>query len=73
MWILEKIGKCPVEFVALPSIIHTDEPVKEELPEFERRLAEAVGEKLRQYGTARFIESGSFILDWDQQKDLRGL
>ncbi len=45
-WILEKIGKCPVEFVALPSIIHTDEPVKEELPEFERRLAEAVERSL---------------------------
>lgn len=45
-WLEENIGTCPVKFVPLPSIVNADEPVEQELPEFERRLAEAVGGSL---------------------------
>jgi len=45
-WLEENIGTCPVKFVPLPAIVNADEPVEQELPEFERRLAEAIGESL---------------------------
>lgn len=45
-WLESNIGACPVEFVKLPAIRNADEPVEEELPGFERRLAEAIGRVL---------------------------
>lgn len=45
-WLEENMGTCPVKFVPLPAIVNADEPVEQELPEFERRLAEAIGGSL---------------------------
>lgn len=45
-WLDSRVGRCPVEFVKLPAIRNADEPVEEELPDFERRLAAAVGRGL---------------------------
>lgn len=41
-WISESVPGADVSYVALPEMRNTDEPVKEALPEFEIRLAEAL-------------------------------
>ena len=52
-WLEENIGTCPVEFVSLPAIVNADEPVEQELPGFEQRLAEAIGRSLDMTGMAQ--------------------
>lgn len=47
-WFDENIPGHRVEFVPLPKLNNTDEPVAEELPLFERRLSEAIQKKLSQ-------------------------
>ncbi len=47
-WFRENIPGCRISFVKLPTMVNTDEPVKEELPEFEERLALAIRAKLMQ-------------------------
>lgn len=49
-WLDSNIGNCPVDFVKLPAILNADEPVEEELPAFEKRLAEAIGRRLAMAG-----------------------
>lgn len=49
-WYDEKIPGHDIAFVPLPKMKNTDEPLAEELPEFERRLAEALQRKLEQTG-----------------------
>ena len=50
-WLEENIGTCAVRFVPLPAIVNADEPVEQELPQFERRLAEAIAESLEADGS----------------------
>lgn len=47
-WIAENVQGEEVEFIKLPSMKNTDEPVEEELPQFETRLAEGIYKKLEQ-------------------------
>ena len=47
-WFSEHVPGEAIAFVTLPAMENTDEPVAEELPEYERRLAEALREKLEQ-------------------------
>ena len=35
-----------IRYVKLPTLVNMDEPVKEELPEFEARLAKAIAESI---------------------------
>ena len=57
-WMEENIGTCAVRFVSLPAIVNADEPVEQELPQFERNLAEAIAESLEADGS-RQEEDGS--------------
>ncbi len=41
-WLGEQVPDAPVRFVELPKMKNTDEPLAEELPAFEKRLAEAL-------------------------------
>ena len=50
-WLEENIGTCAVRFVPLPAIVNADEPVEQELPQFERRLAVAIAESLEADGS----------------------
>lgn len=45
-WLDSYIGECPVTFVKMPVMVNTDEPLKEELPGFEMRLARAIEHSL---------------------------
>lgn len=47
-WFRENVPGCRISFVRLPAMRNTDEPVEEELPEFEERLASAMRAKLMQ-------------------------
>ncbi len=47
-WFRENVPGCRISFVKLPTMVNTDEPVVEELPEFEERLASAIRAKLMQ-------------------------
>lgn len=47
-WFRENVPGCRISFVRLPAMVNTDEPMKEELPEFEARLASAIRAKLMQ-------------------------
>lgn len=47
-WLLETAPGADIRYVALPAMRNTDEPVKEQLPEFEKRLAGALEESIRQ-------------------------
>ena len=47
-WFCEHVPGENIDFVTLPTMENTDEPRKEELPEFERRLAKALIRKLEQ-------------------------
>ena len=62
-WLEENIGTCPVKFVPLPAIVNADEPVEQELPEFERRLAQAIGESLGMDGGGPDIGGGGPGMD----------
>ena len=50
-WLEENIGTCAVRFVPLPAIVNADEPLEQELPQVERRLAEAIAESLEADGS----------------------
>ena len=41
-WLLETAPGADVRYVSLPAMKNTDEPLEEELPEFEKRLAGAL-------------------------------
>lgn len=56
-WLEENIGTCAVKFVPLPAIVNADEPVEQELPQFERRLAEAIAESLGADGSRQGVDS----------------
>ena len=56
-WLEENIGTCAVRFVPLPAIVNADEPVEQELPQFERRLAEAIAESLEADGSRQGADS----------------
>ena len=62
-WLEENIGTCPVKFVPLPTIMNADEPVEQELPQFERRLAEAIGGSLGIDGSSLGTDGG--VLETD--------
>ena len=62
-WLEENIGTCPVKFVPLPAIMNADEPVEQELPQFERRLAEAIGGSLGIDGSS--LETDGGVLETD--------
>ena len=47
-WLSENVRREQAAFVKLPSMKNTDEPNREELPYFERRLADSIYEKLEQ-------------------------
>ena len=47
-WLSENVRREHAAFVKLPSMKNTDEPNREELPYFERRLADSIYEKLEQ-------------------------
>ena len=47
-WFEENVPGEQITFVKLPRMENTDEPVAEELPAFEQRLAEALRQKLEQ-------------------------
>lgn len=47
-WYDENIPGCPIEFVELPQMKNTDEPLAAELPEFENRLSAAIQKMLEQ-------------------------
>lgn len=47
-WLLETAPGADIRYVALPAMRNTDEPVKEQLPEFEKKFAEALEESIRQ-------------------------
>lgn len=47
-WFRENVPGCRISFVKLPTMRNTDEPLEEELPEFEERLASAMRAKLMQ-------------------------
>lgn len=47
-WLSENVAGENITFVKLPSMKNTDEPFREELPEFENRLAESIYRKLEQ-------------------------
>ena len=44
--------------MSLPAIVNADEPVEQELPEFERRLAEAIGKSLGMNGGSLETDDG---------------
>lgn len=52
-WISEVSPGADIRYVELPELKNTDEPVEESLPEFERRLAGALSESIRQKETHR--------------------
>ena len=62
-WLEENIGTCPVKFVPLPAIMNADEPVEQEIPQFERRLAEAIGGSLGIDGSSLGTDGG--VLETD--------
>ena len=45
-WLLETAPGADVRYVSLPAMKNTDEPLEEELPEFEKRLAGALMESI---------------------------
>lgn len=47
-WLDEHVPGQQVEFVPLPEMTRVDEPKEEKLPEFEKKLAEAIEKKLEQ-------------------------
>jgi glycosyltransferase involved in cell wall biosynthesis len=62
-WLEEFVPGADVRYVALPEIRNTDEPVPEELPGFERRLAEALTDCIRAGKTVPADVSG---LSWEK-------
>ena len=46
-----------MKFVPLPAIVNADEPVEQELPQFELRLAEAIAESLGADGSRQGVDS----------------
>ncbi|MDO4711745.1 MAG: glycosyltransferase family 4 protein [Peptostreptococcaceae bacterium] len=58
-WICAKIDDPPIEFVELPKMRDVDRPYEEELPDYERRLAEAIERQIRR------IENESMPDDMD--------
>lgn len=50
-WLSENVEGEKVAFVTLPAMKNTDEPFREELPQFEHRLAESIYRKLEQQET----------------------
>lgn len=45
-WLSENVVNGDVRYVELPEMIHADEPLEEELPAFEKRLAKALEESI---------------------------
>lgn len=54
-WIEETVPGADIRYVRLPDMRNTDEPVKESLPEFEERLADALRDSIRQ-GATRYVD-----------------
>lgn len=50
-WIAEVAPEADIRYVKMPDMYNTDEPVKESLPEFEKRLADALTLSIRQKET----------------------
>lgn len=46
-WLSENVVDADIRYVELPAMIHADEPLEEELPAFERRLATALHESIQ--------------------------
>ena len=66
-WLEENIGTCAVKFVPLPAIVNADEPVEQELPQFERRLAEAIAESLEADGSRQGADGSRQGADGSRQ------
>ena len=66
-WLEENIGTCAVKFVPLPAIVNADEPVEQELPQFERRLAEAIAESLGADGSRQGADGSRQGADGSRQ------
>lgn len=45
-WLLETVPDADILYVKMPKMKNTDEPVKEELPAFEERLADAFAQSI---------------------------
>ena len=67
-WLEENIGTCAVKFVPLPAIVNADEPVEQELPQFERRLAEAIAESLGADGSRQGADGSRQEADGSRQE-----
>ncbi|MCF2681337.1 glycosyltransferase family 4 protein [Faecalicatena contorta] len=52
-WLADTVPGADVQYVTLPQLRNTDEPVEEELPEFEHRLAEALAFSIHQKETRK--------------------
>lgn len=52
-WLSESVPGADVRYVKLPRMENTDEPVAEDLPGFERRLADQLAESIRQGRTGK--------------------
>lgn len=50
-WLSESVPEADIRYVGLPKLRNTDEPVPETLPDFERRLADALQESIAQKET----------------------
>lgn len=46
-WLTENVTGADIRYVDLPTMINADEPLEEELPDFEKRLAKALDESIR--------------------------
>ena len=67
-WLEENIGTCAVRFVPLPAIVNADEPVEQELPQFERNLAEAIAESLEADGSRQGADGSRQEADGSRQE-----
>ena len=56
-----------MKFVPLPAIVNADEPVEQELPQFERRLAEAIAESLEADGSRQGADGSRQGADGSRQ------
>lgn len=53
-WIMSKIANPPVIFVPLPEMIEVDKPLASELPDYEQRFAQAIGEQIARISARNF-------------------
>ncbi len=61
-WLSENVKDADIRYVELPTMLHADEPVEEELPAFEKRLARALEESIH---TKQRMHADTSQISWE--------